>query len=384
MRDYRNSWDEPVKLKPDDFRITQKIGRGNFSDVYLVETSIVMSKTDRANASEEDDALIESLNHHELALKRLNSHSIKSMEYFKRAARDLIEEGLILSKVNHPNIIDLCGISDIDPQAFLRSEGYFSDYFLLLPVLSETLQDRLERWSRDDADEKRSRASRQFRKFFPFLKRRNKKNHQKIDAMKMMERIDAVAAYVASAMEYLHSIHIIFQDLKPENIGFDIESDEVKLFDFGLATTVDPSTGTMLGSSEHPISWEGTPRYMAPEVFQGRGGSKQADVYSFGILLYVLCTLNSEFGPRRLAVLQNYVCAGGRPTLNDTIPDKATRTLISDCLSSSPSQRPSFHEILNVHLPKILIPHKSDWTPDTSETGNTSAVSSIVSIPGNQ
>lgn len=156
-----------------------------------------------------------------------------------------------------------------------------------------------------------------------------------------------------------------------ENIGFDLESDELKLFDFGMATVVDSNTGIILGSSSNgDISWAGTPRYMAPEVFQGRGGSKKADVYSFGILLYVICTLDSSFGPRRLSVLQNYVCSGGRPTLNDMVSDKATRRLIRDCLATLPEQRPSFAEIRSTRLPEILGQAEVVWSDHQSSCGN--------------
>lgn len=144
--------------------------------------------------------------------------------------------------------------------------------------------------------------------------------------------------------------------------------------------------GTMLGveNSEGRVSWAGTPRYMAPEVFQGKGGSKKADVYSFGILLYVICTLNPSFGPNRIEVLRNFVCSGGRPSMVE-IHDSDTKSLIRDCLRPRPNQRPTFAEIASFRLPKIL--NKLESSSDEpcrkralhrSDTGSTSA-SSIVS-----
>jgi serine/threonine protein kinase len=77
--------------------------------------------------------------------------------------------------------------------------------------------------------------------------------------------------------------------LKVDNIGFDIETGigSVKLFDFGFARKINNTAGPIVGDNEGPDNDNnicGTPRYMAPEVLQGKGGSKKADVYSFGLV----------------------------------------------------------------------------------------------------
>jgi serine/threonine protein kinase len=149
----------------------------------------------------------------------------------------------------------------------------------------------------------------------------------------------------------------------------------VKLFDFGMTRTVDAYTGTIVGSTSREFLY-GTPRYMSPEVFQCKGGTKKTDVYSFGILLYVICTMNASFGVHQgLIEYRDHVCAGGRPNL-DEIPHKVTNRLISECLSR-PKQRPSFVEIANFCLPEIL--SKNDKSSLSINARSDSVVSSIVS-----
>lgn len=200
MQQQQRQSNGPVQIRIEDLKKTQLLGRGSFSDVYLVGTTKLKSQ--------------------ELALKQLNSRSVRSQEACNRAALDLLEEGMILSKIDHPNIIALRGVSHstavTDPQSYFSEGGddgmHGTDYFLLLDVLSETLEDRLHRWSQDES----SRIKR--RKFggrFFQRKRHKASTNKQLGTTKMLERIASVALDVASAMEYLHDAHIIFQDLKP-------------------------------------------------------------------------------------------------------------------------------------------------------------------------
>lgn len=90
---------------------------------------------------------------------------------------------------------------------------------------------------------------------------------------------------VCSALGYLHSKKIIYRDLKPKNIGFDVKG-EVKLFDFGTATELVEERRVDGTNTFKLTKCTGTPKYMSPEVYNGKPYNEKCDVYSFAIVLW--------------------------------------------------------------------------------------------------
>lgn len=88
---------------------------------------------------------------------------------------------------------------------------------------------------------------------------------------------------IVSALLYCHRMHICHRDLKPENILLNQEDLTVKLIDFGMAA-LQPEGGSL----STPC---GSPHYAAPEVVSSKPyDGKQADVWSCGVILYVMLT----------------------------------------------------------------------------------------------
>lgn len=86
---------------------------------------------------------------------------------------------------------------------------------------------------------------------------------------------------VVQAVTYLHSKNICHRDLKPENILFAVKGDieSIRITDFGLSKV----------SEHHHLKTAcGTPSYVAPEVLGGCSYGFEVDMWSCGVILYVL------------------------------------------------------------------------------------------------
>jgi len=89
---------------------------------------------------------------------------------------------------------------------------------------------------------------------------------------------------LASALKYCHERGIVHRDLKPENILLSSKDDDniVKIADFGFAKQYDTSSDDSLTTSC------GTPGYVAPEILNGKKYGKEVDMWSFGVIIYIL------------------------------------------------------------------------------------------------
>ncbi|HEV7736779.1 MAG TPA: protein kinase, partial [Chlamydiales bacterium] len=120
---------------------------------------------------------------------------------------------------------------------------------------------------------------------------------------------------VCEAVAYTHSKGILHRDLKPENIIVG-KYGEVLILDWGIADFIDnlekdeelPEITTELSEElTKPGKITGTLAYMAPERIKGHSSSVQTDLYSLGVILYQILTLQLPFHRKSIALFRKLV-----------------------------------------------------------------------------
>jgi non-specific serine/threonine protein kinase len=130
-----------------------------------------------------------------------------------------------------------------------------------------------------------------------------------------VSEIVAVGIQLASALATAHDKGVIHRDLKPANVMITSEG-QVKVLDFGLAKTLDPSPGT--DSAATSLTRDdvviGTMPYMSPEQVDGRRLDQRSDIFSLGIILYEMTTGTRPFqGTSAAALLSSILRDAPRP-----------------------------------------------------------------------
>ena len=135
---------------------------------------------------------------------------------------------------------------------------------------------------------------------FSFLEKRN---------FKLSESKAAnIVHKLATAIFYLHSYGITHRDIKPENILMTSRSDDsdIRLVDFGLSKIIGPNE-----SCHEPY---GTLSYVAPEVLLELPYNKSVDLWSLGVITYLILTgclpFDDEHSEKEIA----------RKTIYDSVP----------------------------------------------------------------
>jgi serine/threonine-protein kinase len=141
-------------------------------------------------------------------------------------------------------------------------------------------------------------------------------------------------ARAAEALHYAHSQNVVHRDVKPANLMYDLDSDRLKLTDFGIARLTDSSrtrTGIILG----------TPSYMSPEQLSASKVSGQTDLYSLGVTMYHLLTGAPPFQADSIPKLMDKIVhQKHRPVsdIRDDVPVCAD-AILDKALAKNPADR---------------------------------------------
>ena len=202
-----------LSLNWGSLRILERVGEGAFGEVY------------RAH----DPKLAR-----EVALKLLRESGSTS----DPRASAVIEEGRLLARVRHPNVVTVYGADRIDGRIGVWME------FIAGRTLEQVLRER-----------------------GPF-------GHHEATV---------IGLDLCRALDAVHQAGLLHRDLKAQNVMRE-DGGRIVLMDFGTGQEqADPATGATLNLA-------GTPFYLAPELFSSGMPSVQSDIYSLGVLLYHLVT----------------------------------------------------------------------------------------------
>jgi serine/threonine-protein kinase len=158
----------------------------------------------------------------------------------------------------------------------------------------------------------------------------------------------SIARQIAEGLGEAHRTGVVHRDLKPGNVMIDRDGN-ARIMDFGIARSV---KGKGITSAGMLI---GTPEYMSPEQVEGKEVDGRSDIYSLGILLFVMTTGRLPFeGGTPLAVAHKHASEpppDPRGT-NPEIPAELS-TLILRCLEKDPAARPQSAEDVLAALNRI-------------------------------
>lgn len=273
-----------------------------FSGINLRSEDLVLSKDliGRGAFSIVHRATLKSTGQ-EVAVKEL---LIEEWNRSPEAILDFRAEVAVMKAVHHPNVLQLIGASTSPNLRLISEFCHRGNLFDLLYVdrQAQPQQSRVLNWS---------------------LRLR-------------------MALGEARGMHFLHTAFpapLIHRDLKSLNLLLS-KNWTLKVSDFGL------SRFRRRGVTDGPC---GTTQWMAPEVIQGKEYDERADVYSFGINLWELCSRRVPWDGR--GDVKPSVVKGERPALDgDTLDANCPvelLDLIRRCWSAEPNKRPDFGSIVN-------------------------------------
>ena len=200
------------------YEVIKSSGEGGMANVYLAQDTILDRK---------------------VAVKVLRGDLSNDDKFIRRFER----EALSVSKLSHPNIVEVYDVGEENEQHYIVMEY----------IDGKTLKQLL-------------------------YKRKTLTTEEVIDIMTQLT--DAIA--------HAHESYIIHRDIKPQNIMI-LDDGSIKVTDFGIAIAMNATQLTQTNSVM------GSVHYIPPEQANGKSATVKSDIYSIGIMMYELLTGSVPF-----------------------------------------------------------------------------------------
>ncbi len=283
----------PMPERLGEYRILRELGRGGMGVVY--------------------EAIQEELGRH-VAIKVLPTAALiktTQLERFRREAKTA-------AKLHHTNIVPVFGVGAQDgihfyAMQYIQGQG-------LDTILKEVRQQRTRSGSKDTLRD--AAATTQLSTISGYSNRHD-----------YARSVAQIGWQIADALAHAHTQGVLHRDIKPSNILLDQES-RAWLSDFGLAQV--EATDQLTGTGEIV----GTLRYIAPERFK-RQGDARSDIYSLGMTLYELLTIQPAFQESDRAKLIHQILKEEPPSPRSIDPGmpRDLETIILKTITKEPEHR---------------------------------------------
>jgi CHASE2 domain-containing sensor protein len=167
-----------------------------------------------------------------------------------------------------------------------------------------------------------------------FLKGKDLVDQCKDGHLLPMPKVLSIIARESEALAYAHRANVVHRDIKPANIMYEMETDTVKVTDFGIARITDSSktkTGLVLG----------TPSFMSPEQIAGKKVDGRSDLYSLGVMLFQMLTGVLPFRGDSMAELMFKIAQEPAPDIRIIRKDISDRlaAVVAKALVKKPEER---------------------------------------------
>jgi serine/threonine protein kinase len=259
-------------------------------------------------------------------------------EHESQFLKRFLQEASILAKLQHPNVVTLFDYGKVEG-------SHVEQYFIAMEFLAgETLTHRFKTRGR----------------------------------LTVAETL-ILARQIGRGLREAHKRGIVHRDLKPSNIILVPEGDGteiVKLVDFGIGKVLG-RPGDAQDLTQDGV-FVGTPRYMAPEQFEGNA-SPASDYYALGTILFQALAGRLPFVGTTMSEFMVAKLARAVPTVREVAPDAqvpdSLEALIHHLLARHPDDRPSLEQ-LQSHL--MACEEEVFGTPHSMRRGNSSGPHSFA------